>query len=702
MAKQVFKKIINNRQLIVEHGQLAKQASGAVLIRYGETVVLVTATVSNKVSETDFFPLTVIFQEKLYSVGKIPGGFLKREGKPSEYGTLSARVIDRALRPLFSENFRNEVQIIINVLAVDNDSDVRIASLFGASLALGISKIPFAGPVAGALLTVDQKQNIIVNPTLEQLNTGQMELIVTGTTDAINMVEAGAKEVSEATMLEAILRGHKVIVELVAFQNEIIAKVGQPKMDVTLFTVRSEIIAYVNEHYATKLIAAAQIKEKVLRYEAIQGLTEQALEHYPIANDITEKDRQRIILELKTALYDVVRQEVRRQILIDKTRLDNRRLDEIRPLTSEIDILPVVHGSALFTRGETQVLSVVTLGALGENQIIDGITDEDGKRFMHHYNFPPFSVGETGRMGPPSRREIGHGALGEKALLQIIPSEKVFPYTIRIVSEVLESNGSTSQASICAATLALMAAGVPITAPVVGIAMGLVKEDDNYTILTDIQGMEDHLGDMDFKVAGTAQGICALQMDIKIAGINETILQEALLAAKKARLQILDNVLATIAAPRTQLAPTAPKMKTFMIPVDKIREVIGPGGKMITAIIEKADDVKIDIEDDGQVTIYHKDYPAIEKAYELIKAIAMSVEIGAEMTGPIVKIEKFGAFVNLKENVDGLIHISKLAEKRVEKTEDIVQLNDLVKVKVLEVDGKGRIKLQLLEVLPKK
>ncbi|KAF0851756.1 MAG: polyribonucleotide nucleotidyltransferase [Spiroplasma poulsonii] len=702
MAKQVFKKIINNRQLIVEHGQLAKQASGAVLIRYGETVVLVTATVSNKVSETDFFPLTVIFQEKLYSVGKIPGGFLKREGKPLEYGTLSARVIDRALRPLFSENFRNEVQIIINVLAVDNDSDVRIVSLFGASLALGISKIPFAGPVAGALLTVDQKQNIIVNPTLEQLNTGQMELIVTGTTDAINMVEAGAKEVSEATMLEAILRGHKVIVELVAFQNEIIAKVGQPKMDVTLFTVRSEIIAYVNEHYATKLIAAAQIKEKVLRYEAIQGLTEQALEHYPIANDITEKDRQRIILELKTALYDVVRQEVRRQILIDKTRLDNRRLDEIRPLTSEIDILPVVHGSALFTRGETQVLSVVTLGALGENQIIDGITDEDGKRFMHHYNFPPFSVGETGRMGPPSRREIGHGALGEKALLQIIPSEKVFPYTIRIVSEVLESNGSTSQASICAATLALMAAGVPITAPVVGIAMGLVKEDDNYTILTDIQGMEDHLGDMDFKVAGTAQGICALQMDIKIAGINETILQEALLAAKKARLQILDNVLATIVAPRTQLAPTAPKMKTFMIPVDKIREVIGPGGKMITAIIEKADDVKIDIEDDGQVTIYHKDYPAIEKAYELIKAIAMPVEIGAEMTGPIVKIEKFGAFVNLKENVDGLIHISKLAEKRVEKTEDIVQLNDLVKVKVLEVDSKGKIKLQLLEVLPKK
>ncbi|WHQ37319.1 polyribonucleotide nucleotidyltransferase [Spiroplasma sp. SV19] len=702
MAKQVFKKIINNRQLIVEHGQLAKQASGAVLVRYGETVVLVTATVSNKVSETDFFPLTVVFQEKLYSVGKIPGGFLKREGKPSEYGTLSARVIDRVLRPLFSENFRNEVQIIINVLAVDNDSDVRIASLFGASLALGISKIPFAGPVAGALLTVDQAQNIIVDPTLEQLSNGQMELIVAGTAEAINMVEAGAKEVSETTMLEAILMGHKVITELVAFQQKIIAEIGQSKMAVTLFTVRAEITDYVKKDYAAKLIAAAQIKEKVVRYETIQVLIEQAVEHYPIDNNVTEKEQQRIVLELKTALHDVVRQEVRRQILIDKTRLDGRQLDEIRPLTSEIDILPVVHGSALFARGETQVLSVVTLGALGENQIIDGITDEDGKRFMHHYNFPPFSVGETGRMGPPSRREIGHGALGEKALLQIIPSEKVFPYTIRIVSEVLESNGSTSQASICAATLALMAAGVPITAPVVGIAMGLVKENDNYTILTDIQGMEDHLGDMDFKVAGTAQGICALQMDIKIAGISEAILQEALLAAKKARLQILDNVLATIAVPRAELAPTAPKMKTFMIPVDKIREVIGPGGKMITAIIEKADDVKIDIEDDGQVTIYHKDYPAIEKAYELIKAIAMPVEIGVEITGPVVKIEKFGAFVNLKENVDGLIHISKLAEKRVEKTEDIMQLNDIVKVKVLEVDSKGKIKLQLIEVLSKK
>ncbi|GAA6238645.1 MAG: polyribonucleotide nucleotidyltransferase, partial [Spiroplasma phoeniceum] len=554
MAKQVFKKIINNQELIVEHGQLAKQASGSILVRYGDTVVLVTATVNNKLSEGDFFPLTVVFQEKLYSVGKIPGGFLKREGKPSEYGTLSARVIDRALRPLFSENFRNEVQIIINVLAVDNDHDVRMVSLFAASLALSISKIPFAGPVAGTLVTVDQNNNIIINPTLEQINNGKMELIVAGTAEAINMVEAGAKEVSESLMLQAILAGHDVIRQLITFQHEIIAKVGVPKMEVELFQIRSEIITYVNNNYAKELITAARIKEKAKRYETIEHLVEQAINNYSIPVPLSEKEQKKLTLELKTALHNIIRQEVRRQILIDKTRLDGRKLDQIRPLSSEIDILPVVHGSALFTRGETQVLSVVTLGALGENQIIDGITDEEGKRFMHHYNFPPFSVGETGRMGPPSRREIGHGALGEKALLQIIPSEKVFPYTIRIVSEVLESNGSTSQASICAATLALMAAGVPIIAPVVGIAMGLIKEKNNYTILTDIQGMEDHLGDMDFKVAGTAKGICALQMDIKIAGINNAILQEALEAAKEARLKILDNVLATISEPRAHLA----------------------------------------------------------------------------------------------------------------------------------------------------
>ncbi|ALA98248.1 polyribonucleotide nucleotidyltransferase [Spiroplasma kunkelii CR2-3x] len=701
MAKQVFKKIINNQELIVEHGQLAKQASGSILVRYGDTVVLVTATVNNKLSEGDFFPLTVVFQEKLYSVGKIPGGFFKREGKPSEYGTLSARVIDRALRPLFSENFRNEVQIVINVLAVDNDHDVRVVSLFAASLALSISKIPFAVPVAGTLVTVDQN-NIIINPTLEQINNGKMELIVAGTAEAINMVEAGAKEVSESLMLQAILAGHDVIRQLITFQHEIIAKVGVPKMELELFQIRSEIITYVNNNYAKELITAARIKEKTKRYETIEHLVEQAINNYSIPVLLSEKEQKKLTLELKAALHNIIRQEVRRQILIDKTRLDGRKLDQIRPLSSEIDILPVVHGSALFTRGETQVLSVVTLGALGENQIIDGITDEEGKRFMHHYNFPPFSVGETGRMGAPSRREIGHGLLGEKALLQIIPSERVFPYTIRIVSEVLESNGSTSQASICAATLALMAAGVPIIAPVVGIAMGLIKEKNNYTILTDIQGMEDQLGDMDFKVAGTTKGICALQMDIKIAGINKEILQEALEAAKKARLTILDNVLATISEPRAHLAPTAPKMKTFMIPVNKIREVIGPSGKMITAIIEKSDNVKINIEYDGQVTICHRESTAIEKAYQLIKAIAMPVIVGEEIIGPVVKIEKFGVFVNLKENLDGLIHISKLSKQHVEKAEDIVQLNDIIKVKVIEIDGKGKIKLQLIEILPKK
>ncbi|AGM26455.1 polynucleotide phosphorylase/polyadenylase [Spiroplasma syrphidicola EA-1] len=702
MAKQIFKKIINNKEIIVEHGQLAKQASGSILVRLGNTVILATVTTNLTPTELDFFPLTVVFQEKLYSVGKIPGGFLKREGKPSEYGILSARVIDRALRPLFSENFRNEVQVVINVLAVDNDHDVRIASLFGASLALGISKIPFNGPVASALVTINEKNEIIVMPTLEQLNNGRMELIVAGTENEINMVEAGCEQLPEEEVLRAIMAGHQFIKELNAFQSEIINAVGEPKMVVELFTIREDIINFVQENYADQLIKAAQIREKIERYQTIHEIENQAMAQFPLPEGNDEKLKRRMLLELSTCLKNVVREEIRHQITVQKLRLDNRQLDEIRPLASEIDLLPIVHGSALFTRGETQVLSVVTLGALGENQIIDGITDEEGKRFMHHYNFPPFSVGETGRMGAPSRREIGHGALGEKALLQILPSEKEFPYTIRIVSEVLESNGSTSQAAICASTLALMAAGVPIKTPVVGIAMGLVKNDENYTILTDIQGMEDHLGDMDFKVAGTKDGICALQMDIKISGITEEILWEALLAAKKARATLLANILATIPAPRTELAPTAPKMKTFMIPVEKIRDVIGTGGKTITSIIEKSNNVKIDIEDDGQVTIYHKDYEAINNAYQLIKDIVFPVEINQELIGTVVKIEKFGAFVNLKENLDGLIHISKLADHRVEKTEDIVNVNDKVKVKVIELDSKGKIKLQLLEVITSK
>ncbi|WP_041611901.1 polyribonucleotide nucleotidyltransferase [Spiroplasma chrysopicola] len=702
MAKQIFKKIINNKEITVEHGQLAKQASGSILIRLGKTVILATATTNPTPTELDFFPLTVVFQEKLYSVGKIPGGFLKREGKPSEYGILSARVIDRALRPLFSENFRNEVQIVINVLAVDNDHDVRIASLFGASLALGISKIPFNGPVASALVTIDEKNQIIVMPTLEQLNNGRMELIVAGTENEINMVEAGCQQSSEEEVLQAIMVGHQFIKELNAFQSEIISAVGESKMVVELFTIREEISNFVQQHYADQLIKAAQIREKIERYQTISEIEKQAIVKFPWSEEKDEKLKRRMLLELSTCLKNVVRDEIRHQITVQKLRLDNRQLDEIRPLDSEIDLLPIVHGSALFTRGETQVLSIVTLGALGENQIIDGITDEEGKRFMHHYNFPPFSVGETGRMGAPSRREIGHGALGEKALLQILPSEKEFPYTIRIVSEVLESNGSTSQAAICASTLALMAAGVPIKTPVVGIAMGLVKNDENYTILTDIQGMEDHLGDMDFKVAGTKDGICALQMDIKISGITQEILWEALLAAKKARTTLLANILATIPAPRIELAPTAPKMKTFMIPVEKIRDVIGTGGKTITSIIEKSNNVKIDIEDDGQVTIYHKDYEAINRAYQLIKDIVFPVEINQELIGTVVKIEKFGAFVNLKENLDGLIHISKLADHRVEKTEDIVNVNDQVKVKVIELDSKGKIKLKLLEVIKSK
>ncbi|WP_368486844.1 polyribonucleotide nucleotidyltransferase [Spiroplasma sp. DGKH1] len=701
MDKKVYETILNGRKLIVEYGQLAKQAAGSVLVRYGDTVVLVAVTVSDQASENNFFPLTVVFQEKLYSVGKIPGGFLKREGKPSEYATLSARVIDRALRPLFSEDFRNEVQVVINVLAVDNDNDVRIAALFAASLAISISPIPFNGPIAGALVTIDNNDQIIINPTLDELNNGKMELIVAGTRDAINMVEAGCQEISEDLVLAVILKGHNVVKELISFQDQIVKAVGKEKMQVELFSIRPEIQDFVATNYQSALIAAANIASKQERYHQIENINNSALMVYEEKQYKNEKEKKRVMLELNTCLHNVVRDEVRRQITIDKKRLDGRKVDEIRQLTSEIDLLPVVHGSALFTRGETQVMTIVTLGALGENQIIDGITDEEGKRFMHHYNFPPFSVGETRRMGPPSRREIGHGALGEKALAQIIPSEKVFPYTIRLVSEVLESNGSTSQASICASTLALMAAGVPISAPIAGIAMGLVMENDQYTILTDIQGMEDHLGDMDFKVAGSEKGICALQMDIKITGISAEILQEALLAAKKARKIVLANMLATIATPRNQLAPTAPKMKTFMIPIDKIREVIGTGGKVISALIEKSDDVKIDIEDDGQVTIYHKNYESIEKAYQFIKDIVWPAAVGEEYEGKVVKIEKFGAFVNLKEGVDGLIHISKLSDKHVGKTEDIVNLNDLVRVKVLEIDPKGKIKLGLVKIISK-
>ena len=701
MDKKVYETILNGRKLIVEYGQLAKQAVGSVLVRYGDTVVLVAVTLSDQSSESNFFPLTVVFQEKLYSVGKIPGGFLKREGKPSEYATLSARVIDRALRPLFSEDFRNEVQVVINVLAVDNDNDMRIAALFAASLAISISPIPFNGPIAGALVTIDNNGRIIINPTLDELNNGKMELIVAGTRDAINMVEAGCQEISEDLVLAAILKGHDVVKELILFQDQIVQAVGKQKMQVELFSIRQEIQDFVNANYQQALITAANIASKQERYHQIENINNTALMVYEEKQYKNEKEKKRVMLELNTCLHNVVRDEVRRQITMDKKRLDGRKVDEIRSLTSEIDLLPVVHGSALFTRGETQVMTIVTLGALGENQIIDGITDEEGKRFMHHYNFPPFSVGETRRMGPPSRREIGHGALGEKALAQIIPSEKVFPYTIRLVSEVLESNGSTSQASICASTLALMAAGVPISAPIAGIAMGLVMENDHYTILTDIQGMEDHLGDMDFKVAGSEKGICALQMDIKIMGISAEILQEALLAAKKARKVVLANMLATIATPRNHLAPTAPKMKTFMIPIDKIREVIGTGGKVISALIEKSDGVKIDIEDDGKITIYHKNYESIEKAYQFIKDIVWPVAVGEEYEGKVVKIEKFGAFVNLKEGVDGLIHISKLSDKHVGKTENIVNLNDLVRVKVLEINAKGKIKLGLVKIISK-
>lgn len=667
---------------------------------------MVTVTINDNISDVDFLPLKVIFQEKLYSVGKIPGGFLKREGKPSEYSILSARIIDRVLRPLFLKNFRNEIQIIINVLAVDNNNDIRIVSLFAASLAISISNIPFSGPIAGIIVAIDKKNNIVINPTSEQINNSKMELIIAGKNNTINMVELKAKEIPESLILKAILSSNNIINQLIDFQNEIVSKIGIPKIKFKLFNIQPKIISYINKYYNNKIIKSIKIKEKIKRYKTINNLTEQAINNYFVKlKKNTEKKQKQLTIELKTALNNIIRKEIRRQILIDKIRLDGRQLNQIRPLNSKIDILPVVHGSALFTRGETQVLSIVTLGSLKENQIINGIANEENKRFIHHYNFPPFSVGETGWIGHPSRREIGHGALGEKALLQIIPDEKIFPYTIRIVSEVLESNGSTSQASICSATLALMAAGVPITSPVVGISMGLIKEKNNYAILTDIQGMEDNFGDMDFKIAGTKKGICALQMDIKISGINKKIFKETLKKSKKAQSIILNNILKTIPNPRKNLSTTAPKMKKFMIPIKKIREIIGPGGKMIENIIEKSNYVKIDIENNGKVIIYHKEETSIEKAYKLIKEIALSnnipVSVGEEIKGTVVKIEKFGVFINLKKNIHGLIHISKLSKQYIKKIEDFIKLNDIVKVKVIEINKKLKIKLQLIEILSK-
>lgn len=702
MAKEIFRLDFYGRGIIVESGELAKQAGGSVLVRYGDTAVLSTAVASSEAKlDLDFFPLTVLYEEKLYSVGKIPGGFLRREGRPAEHATLTARMIDRPIRPLFADGFRNEVQVVNTVLSVDTDCTPEMSAMFGASLALSISDIPFNGPIAGVNVgCIDG--TYIINPTPEQMEVSTIDLAVAGTKTAVNMVEAGAKEVSEEMMLGAIMFGHEAIKQLVAFQEEIVAKIGKTKREIELYTVDEAIDAQVRSQFEESLRKAVSIEKKLERYGKIDELTAQAVEMIAALEYENEISKERAKKQAKKICHSIEADEVRRLIIEDKIRPDGRKIDELRPLDSQIDILPRVHGSGLFTRGETQVLSVTTLGPINDEQIIDDLTDVDTKRFMHHYNFPPYSVGETGRMGAPGRREIGHGALGERALLQVLPTIEEFPYTIRVVAEVLESNGSSSQASICAGSMSLMSAGVPIKAPVAGIAMGLIMDEkDQYTVLSDIQGMEDHFGDMDFKVAGTKDGITALQMDIKVNGITRDIFEEALHQANIARTQILANMNACIATPRSEVSKYAPKTHIMYISVDKIKDVIGPGGKMINQIIEASNDVKIDIEDDGRVIIYHHDQAAINIAVQMIEAIVKEAKVGDIYDAKVVRIEKFGAFVNLFGTVDGLLHVSKIKHERVEKIESVLKIGDIIKVKVMEIDDRGRINVSAKALIEK-
>lgn len=696
--KKVFELDFRGRNITVEIGELAKQASSSCLVRYGDTVVLTAVTNKKEPSTGDFFPLMVLYQEKQYSVGKIPGGFIKREGRPTENATLAARLIDRPIRPLFKEGFKNEVQVVNTVLSVDTDNSPEMTALFGSSLALSISDLPFEGPVASVIVgRVDG--NFIINPTGEEQEKSDIYLTVAGTKEAINMVEASADEVSEEDMLEALMFGHEAIKELIEFEEKIIEEVGLPKKDYEIVKIDEEINSKVRDIITVKMVNAIQIEEKLARQEKIDELKEEVRETFREMYKESE-DINSVINQVDEVLEAIEYEEIRRLITEEKIRPDGRKVDEIRPLNSQVDILPRTHGSALFTRGQTQVLSVTTLGSIGEYQILDGLSDEEGKRFMHHYNFPQFSVGETGRYGAPGRREIGHGALGEKALARVIPSEEEFPYTIRVVSEVLESNGSSSQASICAGCMSLMAAGVPIKDMVAGIAMGLITKGDKYTILTDIQGAEDHFGDMDFKVAGTKTGICALQMDIKIKGITKQILKEALEQAKKARFEILENMKTAIEEPRKELSKYAPKIKQIKIKEEKIKDVIGRGGDVITKIIQDASGVvsvndknavKIDIEDDGRVILYHSDYAVIDKAIALIEDVVREVEEGQIYTAKVVKIESFGCFVEVWPGCEGLVHISKLAKERVEKTEDVVKLGDEIVVKFIGTDNKGRL-----------
>ena len=710
--KKVFEREFRGRKFIVEHGELAKQAHGSVLVRYGDTVVLSTVVVSKTANIlSDFFPLMVLYQEKLYSVGKIPGGFIKREGRPTDAATLAARMIDRPMRPMFPENFRNEVQVVNTVLSVDTDNSPELTAMFGSSLATCISKIPFDGPIAGVKVGRVNGE-FVINPTPDELEVSDLDLTVAGTKYAINMVEAGAKEVSEDDMLDALMFGHEAVKELCEFQEEIINEIGVEKMEYEHIELDDELVKEIEVLASDKLDKAMRIREKLEKYAAIDAVKEEVVKKYEDENkEKLDSEELTLLLTKVKLILENIEYDIFRSITVnEKTRSDGRSMTEIRPLSTAIDLLPRTHGSALFTRGETQALAVTTLGAINENQILDGLSLETEKRFMLHYNFPAFSVGETGRYGSPGRREIGHGALGERCLSQVMPSEEEFPYTVRVVSEILESNGSSSQATICAGCMSLMAAGVPIKAPVAGIAMGLItsKDGNDYTILTDIQGMEDHLGDMDFKVGGTRKGICSLQMDIKIKGITKQILKEALAQAHSARQEILDVMERQIAKPREDVSEYAPKMETFMINPDKIKDVIGKGGDTITKIICDASDVtsvndvravKIELEDDGRVMIYHMNRDVINKAKEMILDLTREVEEGKIYSAKVVKIEDFGCFVEVWPGCEGLVHISKLSKDHVEKTEDVVKLGDEILVKAIGTDKKGRLNFSRKDAL---
>ncbi|MDB5083554.1 MAG: pnp [Bacilli bacterium] len=695
IMQQTFEIELAGRKLVVESGKLAKQATGSVLVTYGDTVVLATMTASKEPRDLDFFPLTVNYEERLYAVGKIPGGYIKREGRPSESAVLASRLIDRPIRPMFPEGFRNEIQIVCIVMSVDQDCPPEMAAMLGASAALTLSDVPFDGPIAGVIVGRIDGQ-FVINPTVAQAEQSDMHLTVAGTKDAIVMVEAGAKEVPEQVMLEAIMFGHEEIRRLVVWQEEMAQSVGITKREITLHQVNAEVNAATRELAADKLRVAIRTEEKHAREEAISAVKDEIRE--TLLGGDGPRFAESLLPDIDEVLYDIVKEEVRSAIVNEGIRPDGRKLDEIRPITAEVHLLPRTHGSGLFTRGQTQALSICTLGALGDVQILDGINLVESKRFMHHYNFPPFSVGEARALRPPSRRDIGHGALGERAIEPIIPSVEDFPYTIRLVSEVLESNGSTSQASICGSILALMDAGVPIKAPVAGVAMGLVADGGKVAVLTDIQGMEDHLGDMDFKVAGTAQGVTALQMDIKIKGLSRDILETALQQAHRGRMFILGKMLEAISESRKELSRYAPRIITMKIHPDKIREVIGPGGRVINKIIEDTG-VKIDIEQDGRVFISAQDVDAGEKARSIIEGIVQEIEAGSIYTGKVTRVEKYGAFLEILPGKEGLCHISQLSEDRVAKTEDVCNVGDELQVKVIGIDAQGRVDLSHKEAL---